>query len=340
MTGLRAKTSRAQPFHWGGWDGALASRMLPLGLTQTASTYQQKGAGYAATSALAEFFGFSTNIYREKEDAPSTTAEKLAARFAYHDSFGNSTLSKELREQLSDLKARARRGDDVTAEVDRLVDDGAITEQRADAILNAKDETKFEELIGDIKSTKDIEHVLRYATPEERAEAEPILKKKLENQEKRAKVEPYRVASARTERALPLPPAVEAELKRLKGADVEPPEVGRKITVAGREHELTPAEYSSYRANYLKALYPRLQLLFDNTHYKEVSDERKLRLVKMEKQAVSEAALAAIRSDLLPQSKRAERDEQKATRYLDGMDIERMLRKQKAADRRNQSYER
>ncbi|HKS27808.1 MAG TPA: hypothetical protein VJS44_08315 [Pyrinomonadaceae bacterium] len=167
-----------EKFHWGGWDGALASRMLPLGPTQSIATYRKEGAVYGLGNFAAEFFGFGSSIYREKEDRPQTTAEKLAARFAYQNSFGGSDLSREMREKLSDLKARSRKGEDVSGEVEKLVAEGVITEQRAGRILKASEQTRFQELIGDIKSEKDIEHVLRYATPEEQKSVEGILRQK------------------------------------------------------------------------------------------------------------------------------------------------------------------
>ncbi len=178
-------------FHWGGWDGALASRMLPLGVSNTVATAGKHGGGYAAAHYGTEFFGFGSNVYREREDAPATRAEKLAARFAYRGS-GGSSMPKDVRDRAADLKARSRRGEDVKAETGQMVEDGLITEHRARRIVDAGEQTRFQELIGDIKALADIEHVLKYATPEERKSVEEIVRQKQLNKAEREAAEKKR----------------------------------------------------------------------------------------------------------------------------------------------------
>jgi 2'-5' RNA ligase len=186
-----------QPFHWGGWDGALASRMLPLGITQTAETWKRQGAGYAASSATAEFFGFGSNIYRERTDVPHTRAEKLAARFVNKDG-GSSDLSKEIKDKLAELKDRARAGEDVTSELEPLVEAEKITQRKADSIANAKNQTYLQEKVREL-SLEDAEHVLKYATDAEKASVADIMRRKRLNKvERDTKEEQKRADPERT----------------------------------------------------------------------------------------------------------------------------------------------
>lgn len=166
-----------KPFRWGGWDGALASRMLPLGVSQTAQAVSKGSAKDVAVGFGAEFFGFGSNVYREREDAPQTRGEKLAARYVSERARGGKPLDPDTREKLDELKARARRGEDVSAELRPLVESEVITRDRADSIENAKGQTFLQEKFRQL-SLDDALLVLDYLTPEEKRSVAGIIRAK------------------------------------------------------------------------------------------------------------------------------------------------------------------
>lgn len=188
------ETYDRQPFTWFGdygIDGALGTRLMPINISQAMKTAKKEGEGYAAAQYGAEFFGAGTNVYPDRPDQPKTTAEKLATRFAYKNEYTSSgqPIDEDTKRKLDELKGRSRAGEDVEDEVNALVEADKINERKADSIINAKDQTYLQEKFRQL-SLEDARHVLKYATPDERAQLEDIMRSKALNRaEKEAKEE-------------------------------------------------------------------------------------------------------------------------------------------------------
>jgi 2'-5' RNA ligase len=326
-------------------DAALNS-FLPISVGNTVKTLRERGVKAEGIKSVlgttpADVLGVGVNQYEPKE-RPRTTAEKLAVRLAFSGSSAEEARDEQEIENsnaLAKLKERSRAGENVDSELLSLMEQGAITGKQADRIRDARGKSILEDIAPRL-SLENVKRIYSVATPVEQGQLEPIIAAKEKGEEKSAKAEPYKIASTRVERNIKPPLQVEAELKRLKGEDVEPPDVSRKITVAGRERELTPQEYERYRRSYLDTLYQRLPALIKSPEYQQLPDERKERVLKMQQRAVSEAALSSIRAELMPGSSRAEREAKKASGALEDMDLDQMLRRERRRERRMESYER
>jgi hypothetical protein len=168
-----------RPFKLGGVDGAIVSRLTPMSWNQAYTTMRDEGAGYAAAQLPLDAAGLRANTYADNPNRPKTTAEKLAQRFAERD-YRSKPQDEATKKKLDELKQRARAGEDVSGELRPLVENETITERRADSIANAANQSYLQDKFRQL-SLEDAEHVLRYATPDEKASVEEIMRAKRMN---------------------------------------------------------------------------------------------------------------------------------------------------------------
>lgn len=203
-----------KPFKWGGLDAALATRLMPINISNAYRSTGEAGARTAGAQYAADFLGLGTSVYPDNPDKPRSEAEKLAARFvAARIPIGTTqSLNYETRQLFYGLKRRARQGEDVTAEVDGLFQAERISERKAEEIKGAGGRSRFQENIKRLP-LKDAEHVLKSATPAERASVAEIMRNKQLNAaakaaketEKRENPERARVLRRRSKRKQKLP---------------------------------------------------------------------------------------------------------------------------------------
>jgi hypothetical protein len=191
----KGETVVRKPFSWFGdygVDGAIGTRMLPIGLTSAVEVTRKEGAAYSVAQSTAEFFGAGSQVYPDRADEPNTKAERLASRFAAQGMKGGKPRTEEVRRKLDELKGRARKGEDVRGEVEPLVEDEVISKGHGESIIKAKDQTLLQEKFRQL-SLEDAKHVLKYATQAEREAVADIVRSKALNKTEREAKERQRL---------------------------------------------------------------------------------------------------------------------------------------------------
>jgi hypothetical protein len=183
------QTFSGEPFQWGGFDGAIATRLMPISAANIVKTMQKEGPALAVGQYVADFVGVGSQVYPDRADEPKTKAERLASRFAAKGMKGGKPQTEDVRRKLDELKGRARKGEDVRAEVEPLLEREIISKGRAESIIKAKDQTLLQEKFRQL-SLDDAKHVLKYTTQAEREAVADIVRGKMLNEaEKQAKEE-------------------------------------------------------------------------------------------------------------------------------------------------------
>lgn len=184
--------------------------LIPLPLQDFAESIKEDGALRGSVEALPSLLGVGVQTYKGAAEKPTTEAEKLARRFL------RNKLPDEARDQeqidldtkKSELRARARRGEDVTSDLATLK--GKITDRQAKAILAARNRTRLQEDVNRL-GIKDALLVYSVANPQQRAELRDLLTKKApladvlppdEQAKVRAKLVDYGISGGRPARPL------------------------------------------------------------------------------------------------------------------------------------------
>lgn len=127
------------------WKSALLSRAFPMDAANIVSNAYSGGPldALAATPGMA---GVGYVYYKDAPEQPTTPAEKLAGKI---NSMTMPDLTKDadadaVDDRIMDLKARGRRGEDVSGEIQGLFAAGEITRRRASGLINGTDDSYFE----------------------------------------------------------------------------------------------------------------------------------------------------------------------------------------------------
>ncbi|GEM_PF-5427924 len=104
-------------------------------------------------------------------------------------------------------------------------------------------------------------------------------------QESTAKaIEQETYSDIRRRSSVPMPPAIENELRKLKELkrweDLEGFDVNRTISIGRTKYQLTPQEYETLHKEIQEAIYPAIEKLMSNPAYQKLSDEQKLNRIK------------------------------------------------------------
>ncbi len=159
---------------------AIYSRLIPLTIGDAVEAYKLDGGVGIAKSAPPLWFGVGVSTYKPRLERPETEAEKLAVKAAGWDFNGESKLNKEQRELKNELVARSRRGEDVSAEIEKGIADGYFTKRHKDEILSAAKKSLLVDKVESLR-VEYVEQIYNLATPAEKEILLPILKKKLNN---------------------------------------------------------------------------------------------------------------------------------------------------------------
>lgn len=131
--------------------------------------------------------------------------------------------------------------------------------------------------------------------------------------------------------AVRLPEVVGAELSRLEMSE---PEGGAKVTVAGREFELTAEQRKRYTEALRAEAYKRLERLFALDGYRPLSDERKRKRVERVVELAQTQARAAMREELMPGNRRIAAEDRRAARRAGRTDESDVLRRSERREER------
>ena len=152
-----------------------AEMLTPLFAKDIVEGFQSEGA-LGAVKATPSAVGIGVGSYPPSPEKPKTHAEKMARRLARPPDSGPRTDTEiETDRQRAQLRARSRRGEDVSADIAAL--GSKITERQAKAILSARNKTRLYEDVNRL-GIKDALMVYKVANADQRANIKPLLTRK------------------------------------------------------------------------------------------------------------------------------------------------------------------
>lgn len=157
---------------------AIYSRLIPLTIGDAVEAYKLDGGVGVAKSVTPLWFGVGVSTYKPKLERPETEAEKLAVKASYWHINGESKKTREQRELKNELVARSRRGEDVTAQVQKGIDEGYFNDFNKKEIFDAAKKTLLVDKVEGLR----VEYVLavyQAGTPAEKEALLPILQGKV-----------------------------------------------------------------------------------------------------------------------------------------------------------------
>ena len=149
----------------------------PLAPKDVVEAFQQEGL-LGAAKATPSFLGIGIGSYPPRPEKPANLAEKMARRFV-SDKMPDSARDDEqieVDQKKAELRARSRRGEDVSKDIEALK--GKITERQIKAILGARNKTRLQEDTNRL-GIKDALLVYKVADPRQRAELKDLVIKKM-----------------------------------------------------------------------------------------------------------------------------------------------------------------
>lgn len=151
--------------------------VLPLPVQDFRDAIKQDGALRGSIEAIPSLLGVGVQSYKGAAEKPTTPAEKLARRFIQRK------LPDEARDQQqidsdqakAELRARSRRGEDVSADLKGL--SGSLTDKQVKAILDAKNKTRLQEDVNRL-GPREFALVYSVATLPQKEELRPLIARK------------------------------------------------------------------------------------------------------------------------------------------------------------------
>lgn len=150
---------------------------IPLPMQDFQEAIKTDGAVWGFVEALPSIAGVGSQTYKGAAEKPTTHAEKLARRFIIRKMPDEARTQEEIDvdAKKSELRARARRGEDVRGDIAAL--GSKITEKQAKGILAARNQSRLHEDVNRL-GIKEAILVYSVANPQQRAELKPLLEKK------------------------------------------------------------------------------------------------------------------------------------------------------------------
>lgn len=119
--------------------------MIPLPVQDFREAIKTDGALRGSIESLPSIFGIGTQTYKGAAEKPQTHAEKLARRMIQRkmpdEARSQAKIDRDAK--VSDLRARSRRGEDVSADIKAL--GVQLTERQTKNILDARNKTRLQE---------------------------------------------------------------------------------------------------------------------------------------------------------------------------------------------------
>jgi hypothetical protein len=129
------------------------------------------------------------------------------------------------------------------------------------------------------------------------------------------------------------PDSVKVEMERL---NIPAPDAGQKMTIGGREFNLTPEQQQRFCEAVKAEAYPRLERLFDNPRYQNMPDEQKRKSVQGVIELARAPVEAVMREELLPGNRSVQAEGRKETRSAERTTEDQFLRRQQRRSDRSQ----
>ncbi|MEQ1761958.1 MAG: hypothetical protein ABL984_02305, partial [Pyrinomonadaceae bacterium] len=157
---------------WSDWT-RWASLVVPITYWNLGKAIKEDGMkGFMATTP--EFVGISSSIYEDRAEEASTPAEKLAQKIKqmkkpwFSPTEYAEEIDNETWKEVSKVKVRSRKGEDVSADVKRLKDSGKINDRVAEDVLKAQSKSLLLETVEDARlSENEVKAVRKAANADE-----------------------------------------------------------------------------------------------------------------------------------------------------------------------------
>lgn len=284
---------------------------IPITYSNAISTGYQFGPQASLATLPLEFVGVGTAVYEDRPEQPETEAEKLALKIKQMKKpFFSPVTYKDKIDQLmwneiTKLKSRSRKGEDVSAEVEKLQNSGKISERIANDILKAKGQTILQEFVEDARmGDSEIKAIYNVANDNEKADLKPIFEARFKAKDKKYEM----TAEDRKELDqmgldipgdVPMPKSVESEMARLK---ITKPDVSGSLTITKGQGqvELTREQQNKYRSDILTNAYKNIEKLVSDKRYQAASDEDKESMIRKEISFARKLAQNSIKAEIRP----------------------------------------
>jgi len=155
----------------------LIDLVTPLYVTDFREALQTDGVIGAAVKTAPSLVGIGAQTYKDSPEKPRTQAEKLARKKvqAQMPDVAREEEQIDVDQAKAELRARSRRGEDVTKELEAL---GAkITSRQAKSILDSRNKTRLQEDLNKL-SALDAIIIWGVMNPGQQSETRSILQKK------------------------------------------------------------------------------------------------------------------------------------------------------------------
>jgi hypothetical protein len=158
--------------------------VTPLPAKDFYEAMQKEGLVTGFLKATPSLTGIGVQTYDATAEKATTQAEKLTRRMISRKMPDKARTDEEIDtdKKRADLRARSRKGEDVGPEVAQLLKSGQLTRERAQAIIKARNQSRFQE---DLKhlGADDALTVYRVMSADEKKVALPIILSKIRNSE-------------------------------------------------------------------------------------------------------------------------------------------------------------
>lgn len=155
----------------------LVDLVTPLYLTDFREAMEEDGIVGALVKTSPALVGVGAQTYKDAPEKPHTHAEKLARKFVRARMPDNAREEEQIDvdQAKADLRAKSRRGEDVTKELEAL--GATITDRQAKNIINARNKTRLQEDVNRL-SAKDAIIVWGVMNPGQQQETRSLLEHK------------------------------------------------------------------------------------------------------------------------------------------------------------------
>lgn len=158
------------------WKNAAKEAALPLPAKDVIEAMKNEGL-WGGVKATPTFVGIGTGNYPPPPERATTRAEKLARKITRSKLPDEARTQEEVDvdRQGANLRARSRRGEDVSSELEQLR--GKLTDRQIKAIVSARNKTRLQEDVNRL-GIKDALLVYSVANEQQRGELKSLIERK------------------------------------------------------------------------------------------------------------------------------------------------------------------
>lgn len=285
------------------FEGAIVQRIWFLPVQDIQQAWHEDGFG-AALLTTPTALGAGVSTYKDNPMEPHTAAERLAARLARPGTGAvdepETEEKAETRERLRDLRARAMANENVSPDLDRMVQSGEITNLQAKNVQDAQGLSKLEYWVRKLPPEQAL-LVVKEGSAQEREELLPLMYGKVQ------RAAPGSLDAKTQAEIAKFSPDISKLFEQRKSVESELikhemrfPEADAKITIGNRETKLTGDKLLNYQKRVDALVYERLPKVIQSSEYQGAEPGTQKKMLQ-EAQSIAHAlATAEIKTELAP----------------------------------------